>query len=122
MNSLAKLASSGSAVLFGGIFAVVVWKLFTGEIPLTGLLEGDVRDSNSSDGSGVSSAPSAGRAQTLMVSLYIALWYLLQVIHNPKEFPKLPDAMIGALAGSQAVYLGGKARALFLGRLRDWFK
>jgi len=122
MNSLAKLASSGTAVLLGGFFAVVLWKLFTGGISLNGLLEGDVRDHNSSDGSGVSTVPSAGRSQTLLVTLFVALWYLLQVIHNPREFPKLPDAMIGALAGSQAVYLGGKAQGLFLGRLRDLFK
>jgi len=122
MNSLAKLASSGAAVLFAGFLAVVLWKLFAGGIPLNGLLEGDVRDQNSSDGSGVSSAPSVGRAQTLTVTLYVALWYLLQVVHNPREFPKLPDAMVGALAASQALYLGGKAQALFLGRLRDWFK
>ncbi len=122
MDSLAKLASSGAAVLFGGFFVVVLWKLFTGGIPLNGLLEGDVRDDNSPDGSGVSSAPSAGRAQAFTVTMYIAVWYLLQVINNPKEFPQLPNALIGALAGSHAVYLGGKAQALFLGRLRDWLK
>jgi hypothetical protein len=122
MNSLLKLASSAGVVLLGGFFAVIFWKLFTGSISLNGLLEGDVRDQNSSDGSGVSTVPSAGRSQTLLVTLFVAVWYLLQVIHNPKEFPKVPDAMLGALAGSHALYLGGKAQATFLGRLRDLFK
>lgn len=122
MNSLAKLASSGAVLLFGGFFAVVFWKLFTGGIPLNGLLDADVRDQNSADGSGFSSSPSAGRSQTLVVTLYVASWYLLQVIHNPKEFPKPPGPMVGALAGSQALYLGAKAKAVFLGGLREWLK
>jgi hypothetical protein len=122
MRTLSTLAYWEGLILFGGLFGVVLWKLFTGAIPLNGLLEGDVRDHNSFDGSGFSSSPSAGRSQSLIVTLFVALWYLLQVIHNPREFPKLSDAMIGAMAGSQAVYLGGKAQALFLGRLRDLFK
>lgn len=122
MRFLAKLAALEGVILLGGFFAVVFWKLFAGTISLNGLLEGDVRDQNSSDGSGFTSSPSAGRSQTLLVTLYVALWYLLQVMHDPRGFPKLPDAMIAALAGSQAVYLGGKAQGLFLGRLRDLFR
>ena len=122
MKSLVTLASSSAVVLFGGLFAVVFWKLFTGSISLDGMLEGDVRDQNGSDGSGFSSSPSVGRSQMLLVTLFVAMWYLLQVIHNPREFPKLPDAMVGALAGSQAMYLGGKAKSMLVGQLRDWLK
>jgi hypothetical protein len=122
MKSLVTLASSSAVFLFGGLFAVVFWKLFTGSISLDGMLEGDVRDQNGSDGSGFSSSPSAGRTQMLLVTLFVAMWYLLQVIHNPREFPKLPDAMVGALAGSQAMYLGGKAKSMLVGQLRDWLK
>lgn len=122
MNSLAKLASLEGLLLLGGFLAVISWKLFTGAIPLNGLLEGDVRDQNSPDGSGFSSSPSAGRSQTLLITLYVALWFLLQVIHNPREFPKLPDAMVGALAVSQVVYLSGKAKNMFVGSLRDLFR
>ena len=46
----------------------------------------------------------------------------MQVIHNPTKFPDVPNEMIGVLAGSHALYLGGKAQAMLLGRLRDLFK
>jgi hypothetical protein len=43
-------------------------------------------------------------------------------MHNPKEFPKMPDTVLGALAGSHALYLGGKAQAMLPGGVRDLFK
>ena len=119
MNSLRTLAAVMGEVLLGGFLAVVLAKIAMGGISLSGLLDGDVADPNSPDGSGVGSAPSAGRAQTLLVSLFVALWYLLQVIHDPRQFPKLPGPMLGALAGSQALYLGGKLQALLLSRPRN---
>ena len=122
MNSLVKLAGVVAAILFGGFFCVVLWKMLTGEIRLSYLLDGDVQDDSSPDGSGLSSSPSVGRTQTLVVTLFVAGWYLLQVIHNPKEFPRLPNAMVGVLAGSQALYLGGKVQAMLPGRLRGLFK
>jgi hypothetical protein len=120
MGFLVATADWQAVLLLGGFFAVVLWKLFTGRIPLRGLLDGDVRDPNSPDG--FSSEASAGRVQSITVTLFVALWYLLQVIQNPKEFPRLPDAMVGVLAGSQMLYLGGKARAMLSGRLRGLFK
>jgi hypothetical protein len=122
MHTLTVLARWEGFILFGGLFGIVFWKTLTGNISLSYLLDGDIRDANSSDGSGFSTFPSAGRAQSVMFTMFVALYYLLQVIHNPTEFPKLPDAMVGVLAGSQAVYLGGKAQAIFLGRLRDLLK
>jgi len=116
MNSLVKLASWAGLVLFGGFFSVVLWKLLTGGISLSYLLDGDVRDPNSPDGSGFSTSPSAGRAQTLAVTLFVAGWYLLQVIHNPRQFPHLPNALVGSLAGSQILYLGGKAHSMLFGK------
>jgi len=120
MRSVVTLAYWESIVLLVGFFAVVLWKLFTGEISLSGLLEGDVRDQNSAGG--FVSQASAGRAQSLTIVLFVAIWYLVQVIHNPTEFPQLSESMLGLLAGSQAVYLGGKAQSMFLGRLRDLLK
>jgi uncharacterized YccA/Bax inhibitor family protein len=120
MRSFVTVAYWEGAVLVGGLFGIVLWKLFTGDIPLKGLLDGDVREPKS--GNGFSSQASAGRAQSLTVTLFVALWYLLQIIHNPREFPRLSDTLMGALAGSQALYLGGKAQAMFLGRLRNLLK
>ncbi|HEY6767638.1 MAG TPA: hypothetical protein VI386_23025 [Candidatus Sulfotelmatobacter sp.] len=119
MNSLFKLASVEGAILLGSFCCIVLWKLLTGSIDLSYLLDGDVRDTNSPDGSGISTSPSPGRAQTLVVTLAVAFWYLLQVIHNPKEFPKLSWLTAGTLAGSHALYLGGKARALIFGEPQE---
>lgn len=120
MRFLVTMAYWEVVVLVGGLFGIVFWKLFTGGIPLKGLLDGDVRDPNSADG--FSTQASVGRTQSLTVTLFLALWYLLQVIHNPREFPRLSDTLMGALAGSQALYLAGKAGAMFLGRLRNLLK
>jgi hypothetical protein len=116
MNSLVKLSLLTGGALFGGFLSVVLWKLMTGGISLSYLLDGDVRDPNSDDGSGFRSSPSAGRAQALVVTLFVAGWYLLQVIHNPRQFPQLPAAMLGALAGSHVTYLGGKAHSMLFAR------
>jgi hypothetical protein len=120
MRSVVIVAYWESFVLLAGFFAVVLWKLFTAEIPLGGLLEGDVRDRTSAGG--FMCRPSAGRAQSLTIVLFVAVWYLIQVIHNPTEFPPLSESLLGLLAASQAVYLGGKAQSMFLGRLRDLLK
>jgi hypothetical protein len=120
MHFLLTLGSWEGVILLSGFFGIVVWKLFVGDISLAGLLEGDVRDANAADG--FSSVASIGRSQSVTVSLFVALWYLVQVIHNPRQFPGLSDALVGTLAGSQVLYLGGKARAIFLGRLRNLLK
>jgi hypothetical protein len=120
MRFLTTLAYWEGAILVGGLFCVVLWKLMTGGIALNYLLDGDVRDPDSP--TGFSTTPSPGRIQALAVTLFVAGYYLLQVIHNPKEFPKLPGAMVGALAGSHVLYLGGKAQAMLPGGVRDLFK
>lgn len=122
MNALVKLALWEAVILLSGLFGVVLLKLFTGGISLNGLLEADVHDPKSSDDSGFSAAPSAGRAQALLATLFVAGWYLLQVIHNPREFPHLPDALVTAMGGSHFVYLTGKAYGLLSYRLKDVFR
>jgi hypothetical protein len=118
MRWLSLFAYWEGLILLSGFFGIVFWKLMTGEISLDGLLEGDVRDSNNA--SGYSTYASAGRAQSLTLTLFVALYYLVQVVHHPSEFPKLPGGLLGLLAGSQALYLGGKARALVRGSVRDF--
>ncbi len=119
MRTLATLAYWEGIILLGGFLGLVLWKLLTGGISLEQLLEGDAQDPNSADG--YSTYVSGGRTQLLGATLFAAGYYLLQVIHNPKQFPTLPTELVGALAGSQALYLGGKARALLLGRLQQFF-
>lgn len=106
--------------LFGGGTAVrrlperCALEVANGQIPLSYLLDGDVRDPNSANG--FSSQASTGRAQTLVVTLFVAGYYLLQVIRNRTELPQLPVPMVMALGGSHTFYLAGKARDVFKGR------
>ena len=120
MPTLVTLARYEGLLLIGGFFATVFWKLMTGGILLDQLLEGDTRDPSSPQG--YSSYVSAGRAQSLLITLFSALFCLLQVLQHPHAFPSIPTGLVGALAGSQAVYLAGKAQALWFGRGRDLLK
>jgi hypothetical protein len=110
------LAKWEGIILLGGFIAVVMWKLATGEIPLDDLLYGDAR---MHQGTGRATFFSPGRAQMLMVTVTVAGYYLLQVIQDPTHFPAVPNELLAALGASHAVYLGGKAQSLYLGRLRD---
>jgi hypothetical protein len=114
MRMLSTLAYWEGLILLGGFFGVVLWKLLTGGIRIDQLLEGDIRDPNKPDG--YSTYVSAGRTQSLAFTLFVAGYYLLQVVHNPKQFPAVPASLVGLLAGSHALFLGGKARALLRNR------
>jgi hypothetical protein len=116
MRSIHQLLYWEGLILLGGFFGIVCWKLLTGAIDLHYLLYGDAR---AGDGSGSYTFFSPGRAQLLMLTVTASVYLLLQVIHDPSTFPKLPDALIAGLGGSQALYLGGKAQALLWGRARD---
>jgi hypothetical protein len=123
MPSPATVAEWAGFLLFGGFFAVVFWKLATGNIPLDQLLETGIR--NSQDGKAddpQTSSVSAGRAQSLAVTLFVALYCLIRVIQNPKQIPELPGTLVAILAGSQTMYLGGKALDLLPDSWRNFFK
>lgn len=118
MPSVVKLAEWEGIILVAGLCGVVVWKLFTGEISLDYLLSGDARNPG---GTRNLTTPffSPGRAQMLMFTVVSAVYLLLQVIHNPAHFPEVPNVLLGVLAGSHAMYLGGKAQSLYFGKFRD---
>jgi len=113
MSSVARLVSWEGMILLGGFFGVIGWRLFIGDISLDYLLYGDRRDR-----SGYSAFFSPGRTQLLMVTILTAGYYLLQVIHDPTTFPKIPTSWVVALGGSHAIYLGGKAQSMLFG-IRD---
>jgi hypothetical protein len=104
-------------IVVGGLFGVITWRLFTGGISLDYLLYGYRRDRRNYL-TGYSSFFSPGRTQLLIVTVLTAGYYLLQVIHDPTTFPKIPVCWVVALAGSHAIYLGGKAQSMLLG-IRD---
>ena len=112
MPSPATLAEWVGFLLFGGFFGVIFWKLANGNIPLDQLLETGGFDSSSS----------AGRAQSLAVTLFVALYYLIHAIQNPKQFPELPGTLVALLAGSQTLYLGGKALDVLPDSWRNFFR
>jgi hypothetical protein len=114
----ATLAKWEGIVLLGGFVFVVVWKLATGEISLDYLLYGDAK---TYQGAGPTTFFSPGRAQMLLASITVAGYYLLQVLQDPTHFPSLPNELVAALGTSHAIYLGGKAQSVYLGRLRDFF-
>jgi hypothetical protein len=118
MPSPLTLAGWEGLILIGGFFAVVLWKLMTGEIVLDQLFEGDIREQNGK----YTTHTSAGRLQAFWVTLYAAFYYLVQLIQNTTEFPTIPNGIIAVLAGSHALYLCGKAQAMLLGRLKDFLK
>lgn len=119
MPTLARLAYWEAVVLLAGLAGAVLWQIVNGQISLAYLLEADVR---AADGRSFTTEVSPGRVQALIVTLYVALYYLLQVINNPKQFPTLPTELVGALAASHGAYLVGKAQSMFLGSLSDLLK
>ncbi len=116
MPSAAELAVWVGILLLFGFAGIILWKVATGGICLDYLLDGDARVAN---GAGYSTFFSPGRAQMLAFTVIFAANYLLQVIQDPSRFPDVPATVLVVLGGSQAVYLGGKAQALYWGRLRD---
>jgi hypothetical protein len=121
MPSPSTLAAWVGFLLFLGFFGVVFSKLANGAIPLDQLLEADLPGSESDPG-GSRTYASAGRTQSLAVILFVALYYLAQMIRDPKQFPEIPGTLVALVAGSQAIYLGGKARAMLAGRWNNFFK
>ena|SRR5215467_10870528 len=114
MPSLSTLASWEGLILIGGLIGIVVWKMMTGEISLDQLFESQIPAQDGTSSSDVS----GGRVQVFLVTIYVAFYYLMQVIHNPTGFPDVPTGLVGILAGSHALYLGDKAWAM-LGRFRN---
>jgi hypothetical protein len=116
MITAARLFYWEGVIVIGGLFGVIAWRLFTGGISLDSLFCGERRDRTTL--SGYSTFFSPGRTQLLMVTLLTVGYYLLQVIHDPTAFPKIPAAWVVALGGSHAIYLGGKAVSMLFG-IRD---
>lgn len=117
--SPSRLAYWEGLTFLGGIFSIIFWKMFTGAISLNYLLCGDQVDLKTGR---FSTFVSPGRAQLLLFTIYVAGYFLIQVIHDPKQFPQIPTALLVGLGGSHAVYLGGKAQSMMLGPLGDFFR
>jgi hypothetical protein len=93
-------------ILLSGLMVVVVYKLFTGGVTLSGLLMVKGGDDDNTF--------SPARLQMLMSTVLAGMYYLLQVINNPStnSLPDVPTPLVGILGGSHAIYLGGKVQSL----------
>jgi hypothetical protein len=118
MHILSLVARSGGLVLFGGVFGLIVWKMLVGSIGLDQLLEGDIGGSCDAE-RGVGTYVSAGRAQALATTMFVALYYLLLVVRDPANFPRLPTSLMNVYLGSQCIYVGGKAHAMLVPRIKE---
>ena len=98
------LVSAAALLWVGALTVIVVWKLFTRAIDLSWLLYGDRSNGE------VFFSPA--RVQLLIATIFLAMHLLVQVIAHPTVYPHIPPEFLAAVGGSQAVYLGGKARAL----------
>ncbi len=122
MHPLSVMSRWEGLILLSGFFGLVVWKLLTGGISLDQLLEGDIGRANGAGGSDPGTYVSIGRAQSLAITAFAAVYYLLQVLQNPTQFPQLPASLINVLMGSQAVYLAGKAKAMLGPRIKSFLQ
>ena len=106
MAGLVALARWEFLILMGGFWVIVLFRLLSGVIGLSGLLTGVRADGTS--------GLSPGRIQLLGVTIMSAVYYLILVLRNPQvaTLPDMPPALLGILATSQAAYLGGKAWSL----------
>ncbi len=87
-----------------GIMLVVIYRILTGQINTNGLL----LDKNNTKDKQVS----PGRVQLLLFTVIGALYYITQILANPKILPEIPSEYLYILAGSNVAYLGGKATSL----------
>jgi hypothetical protein len=113
------------------LFAIVAGQLLTGQISTNNLLYGRKNDSGTptlDENGAVLSRKledtlyfSPERVQLLLLTLGAAFYYLTQVLNNPHPgtFPPIPTSWTETLAGSNTLYLGGKALSRFWPRDRD---
>lgn len=100
MRALATLAHWELILLVSAFGIVTLYKLLQ-SASFAGLLK-------SGDGTF-----SPGRAQMLLLTVFTALQYLLQTLHDPSHLPPISSNLVMAMGGSHALYLGAKAWGIF---------
>jgi len=88
--------------LIAGLMLIVGYQLLTGRINMKKLLFDKTTNRRS-----------PGRVQLLMLTLVGALSYLLMVVEDPNNLPKVPRELLLIMGGSNLVYLTGKVYSSF---------
>ena len=101
MTSVITFGRVGLICLVSGFGVVIIWKVLTSGVRLHGLL-------TAHDGT-----TSGGRVQLLLATIFTALQYLFQTLHDPTHLPSLPTSLVVVMGGSQAAYLLAKAWSLY---------
>lgn len=94
-------------VSLGALAAIVALGLMTGSINTRYLFYGQRKNGQRYF--------SSGRVQLLLITLWVALNYLLSVLNAPhiRDLPDVDKDTLALLGGSQLLYLGGKAYSRF---------
>jgi hypothetical protein len=110
MGTLATILRYELFFLLIALAVIVGYRLITQQINVKGLVMDKMR------GRGVS----PGRLQMLIVTMSIAIYYIMMVIEakDTSRLPDMPNEYLVALGGSHSIYLLGKLYDLFAGKLQ----
>ena len=110
MNLLIPLIRFELWLLIGGLALVVTYKMLTGGINMSGLLDDKA-----------TRALSPERVQLLVFTVIGAGYYLLLAMETASSarLPDIPEEVVLLLGGSHFVYLGGKSWSHFFPKSRE---
>ena len=109
MDTLSTVLRYEMLFLLTALIVLIAYWMLTNRINVKGLLVDKT--------SGRAFSP--GRLQLLIVSMSIALYYVLLVIETKDtgRLPEMPNEFLMALGGSHAMYLGGKFYGMLVSKL-----
>jgi hypothetical protein len=113
METLATALRYEMLVLLMILIGIIGYRLLVQQINTKGLLL------DKTGGRKISPA----RLQMLVVTMGIAVYYILMMIDNKEvgKLPDMPNEFLVALGGSQAIYLGGKLHGMLVSKLKIAF-
>jgi hypothetical protein len=106
MDALSTILRYEMFFVLTALAVIIAYRLLTQQINTKGLLRDKIGGR----------ATSPGRLQLLIVTLLIAIYYVVQLFQTQK-MPDIPREFLLALGGSHLFYLGGKVYALLAGKL-----
>jgi hypothetical protein len=110
MEALATALRYETLALLIGLISIIGYRLLIGKINTDGLLKDKTGDAKFSP----------GRLQMLVTTVSIALYYVFMVLKTTDtgRLPDMPTEFLVALAGSHAIYLGGKLHGMLASKIK----